>query len=293
LAKLTKLARRGFIQAAAALLQNANLSGFWTGRIFRGNSKIVCVPGLNCYSCPGALFSCPIGALQAVAINPGKLVSLYIIGILSLFGVFLGRLVCGFLCPFGWLQELLNKIPSRKIAITRSHKYLIKIKYAVLGVFVLGIPIFYTVSGGIGFPAFCQWICPAGTLEAGIPLVLLNGKLQSAIGFTFVWKCALLVLCVIAAVLIFRPFCKYICPLGAIYALFNKYSIVTIAADASRCNGCGKCAKSCKMCAKSTQDPECIRCGECIAKCPHDALGWQVGGKRLGADNNLRKTDLI
>ena len=57
---------RRLAQLYAALLYNAHLKGFVQGEIFTGNAKALCVPGLNCYSCPGALGSCPIGALQAV-----------------------------------------------------------------------------------------------------------------------------------------------------------------------------------------------------------------------------------
>ena len=58
--------RRTAVQALWALITNSYLTGFLQGKIYRGDLKKLCVPGLNCYSCPGALGSCPIGSLQAV-----------------------------------------------------------------------------------------------------------------------------------------------------------------------------------------------------------------------------------
>jgi polyferredoxin len=219
--------------------------------------------------------------MQALAMNPLKIVPFYVIGLLGLFGLVLGRLICGFLCPFGFIQELLYRISSPKPRIRyTTHRHLIKLKYVVLIVFVLGIPMLLATTGGIGFPAFCQWICPAGTLEAGIPLVIANSKMRSAVGFLFSWKCAVSLMVVVASVLIYRPFCKYLCPLGAVYSLFNRVSIVTINTDSNKCVGCGKCYATCKMQAVSALDPECIRCGECVRNCPHSALKWEIGKQR-------------
>ena len=109
--KLTRF--RGYIQAAAALLSNLHLPNFLKGEIYRGAGKTVCVPGLNCYSCPAASGACPIGALQTVAGSAKYGFSYYIPGTLILLGVLLGRFICGFLCPFGWFQELLHKILTK------------------------------------------------------------------------------------------------------------------------------------------------------------------------------------
>ena len=103
---------RGFVQAGAALLSNIHLPNFIKGGIHQGGSKAVCVPGLNCYSCPAAAGACPIGAFQAVVGSSKFSFSYYVTGFLILTGVLLGRFVCGFLCPFGWLQELLHQIPG-------------------------------------------------------------------------------------------------------------------------------------------------------------------------------------
>ena len=127
---------RGLIQAGAALLTNIHLPNFLKGTLYQGKGKYLCVPGLNCYSCPGAAGACPIGAFQAVIGSSKFRFSYYVTGILILLGVLLGRFICGFLCPFGWLQELLHKIPSPKLS-TRRLKPLRYIKYAVLLIMVV------------------------------------------------------------------------------------------------------------------------------------------------------------
>ena len=122
---------RGWIQAGAALLTNLHLPNFLKGGLYQGAGKTVCVPGLNCYSCPAASGACPVGAFQAVVGSSKFGFSYYITGILILLGVLLGRLICGFLCPFGWFQELLHKIPTKKLS-TKKLKPLTYLKYAVL-----------------------------------------------------------------------------------------------------------------------------------------------------------------
>ena len=125
---------RSLIQAAATLLTNIHLPNFLKGGIYQGKGKAVCVPGLNCYSCPAASGACPIGSFQAVVGSSKFAFSYYITGFLILLGVLLGRFICGFLCPFGWFQELLHKIPTRKISTKKLVLHHI-VKLAVLNFF--------------------------------------------------------------------------------------------------------------------------------------------------------------
>ena len=267
---------RHITQAGWALLTNANLKGFVTGKIYTGNTKKVCVPGLNCYSCPGAVGSCPIGSLQAVLGSWNFKMAYYVVGILIFVGAILGRIVCGFLCPFGLIQDLLNKIPfPKKIKTFKGDTLLRRLKYVILLVFVILLPLFVTDVIGQGAPYFCKLICPAGTLEGGIPLVLLNETMRSAIGWLYAWKNLILIITIIAAIIIYRPFCRYICPLGAIYSLFNKVSVYRYQVNKHKCISCGKCADACKMAVNPLENAnslECIRCGRCKQACPTDAI---------------------
>lgn len=274
MAKISKI--RLIVQACFAALSNGYIKGFTQGSLYQGDIKYVCTPGLNCYSCPGAFASCPIGSLQATLNSRDYYVSLYVAGILVVTGTFLGRFVCGFLCPFGLVQDLLFKIPFvKKIRTLPGEKFLRWLRYLILLVFVILLPVFVMDITGLGQPWFCKYICPAGTLEGGIPQTLLNENLRGAIGFLFKWKVSILVVTVISSIIIYRPFCRYICPLGAIYGLFNKVSFYRYKVDPYKCTKCGACQKICKLNIKVYENPnslDCIRCGECKAGCPKKAI---------------------
>ena len=267
---------RLLIQALFAALSNGYIKGFAHGKIFKGSTKYLCVPGLNCYSCPGALGSCPIGALQATLNSREYKIALYVIGFLVIVGTVLGRFVCGFLCPFGLVQDLLFKIPFiKKIRTLPGEKFLRYFRFVILAIFVILLPMVIVDFTGLGDPWFCKYICPAGTLEGGIPLVLLNESMRSAIGFLYKWKIAILIFTVLVSIIIYRPFCRYICPLGAIYGIFNKISIYRYHIDTEKCTECGACQKNCKLNIKVYQNPnsiDCIRCGECKDICPNKAI---------------------
>ena len=115
---------RHAFQSLWFLITNSYVEGFKTGKIYGGNLKKICVPGMNCYSCPGAKGSCPIGSLQAVIGNSNFKFSYYIVGFLFFIGALMGRFVCGWLCPFGLIQDLLYKIPFfKKIKTFKSVSY--------------------------------------------------------------------------------------------------------------------------------------------------------------------------
>ena len=270
---------RSWIQAGATLLTNIHLPNFLKGGIYQGKGKAVCVPGLNCYSCPAASGACPIGSFQAVVGSSKFRFSYYITGFLILLGVLLGRFICGFLCPFGWFQELLHKIPTRKIS-TKKLKLLTYIKYVVLLVMVVFLPMLVTNDVGMGDPFFCKYLCPQGVLEGAIPLAAVNSGIRAALGALFSWKLGILVVVAVLSVLFYRPFCKWLCPLGAFYALLNKVSLLGMKVDKNKCVSCGKCAKACKMDVDVTKTPnhtECIRCGMCIRACPTNAVRFRYG----------------
>lgn len=270
-----KINPRLWVQIGFTALTNGYINGFVQGKIYSGPGKQICVPGLNCYSCPGALGACPIGALQAVLSSRDFRFSFYIIGFLMMVGALCGRLICGFLCPFGLVQDLLHKIPGRKLKKLPGEKILRFLKYAVLVIFVIWLPLTVVNIIGQGDPWFCKWICPSGTLMGGLPLLSLDPLLRKAAGWLFGWKMFVLVALLTLSVFYYRPFCKFLCPLGAIYGLFNPISLYRYRLDTQKCVGCGGCATSCKLGldprAKPNQ-PDCIRCGECLRACPTDAL---------------------
>ncbi len=274
--KITNEWKRHRVQILWALLTNSYLIGFVQGKIYKGKLKNLCVPGLNCYSCPGAAGTCPIGAMQAVIGNWNFKFAFYAAGFLVFVGALMGRFVCGWLCPFGLIQDLLYKIPfPRKLRTFKGDRLLRKLKYVVLLFFVILLPMFLVDVLGQGAPYFCKLICPVGTLEGGIPLVLLNKSMHGALGWLYAWKNVLLLFTVFLSILIYRPFCKYICPLGAVYSVFNPISVFRYRIDREKCVGCDACAKVCKMQvnpAENPNHPECIRCGQCKKACPKQCI---------------------
>ncbi len=271
-----KQGKRHIIQGVAAFVTNGYIKGFITGTIWRGKSKSVCVPGLNCYSCPGALGACPIGALQNKLSGNRLGIPYFTAGILMLFGVLLGRLVCGFLCLFGLIQDLLYKIRTPKITVPdKVDRVLRYFKFLVLLVLVIGLPVIIRDQFGLGTPWFCKYLCPAGALEAGVPLVIANPSLREVVGVLFQWKVLVLAVFLVSSVLIYRPFCRYFCPLGAIYGLFNRISFYRLHVKKDKCIDCGKCEAVCPMKVKVLKEInscECIRCGACKEVCPVSAI---------------------
>lgn len=268
--------KRTLIQITFSVVSNAYYKGFLEGGIYKGNAKYACMPGLNCYSCPGALGSCPIGSVQAVLADKNDHFPLYAAGFITMFGAVFGRAVCGFMCPFGLIQDALDKIPFRhKVRKAYGDKYLRLLKYLVLILFVCLFPALIKNEFGSGDPWFCKYICPSGTIMAGWPLSILNEGIRAATGLLFAWKSLILILLVVLSVIIYRPFCRYLCPLGAIYGLFNKLSFYQYEIDPMKCTHCDACRNACKMDIHVYDDPnsrECIRCGECIRSCPETAI---------------------
>ena len=264
------------VQAAAFLLQNPKLHHFFLGTIETGGTKAVCVPGLNCYSCPAAIGACPIGSLQSALSAKKPSFPFYVLGFLLLFGLLLGRWICGWLCPFGWVQDLVYKIPfPKKIRTFRGERVLRMLKYAVLVLLVIILPLLDTLV-----PYFCKYLCPSGTLFGAIPLMLGNASLRSQIGPLFFWKLGVLCALLVLSLFISRPFCRYLCPLGAIYGLMNRIALTQLTYEADKCVSCKQCDPVCPMgIDPKTQfnSAECIRCGRCARACPTDSLALRFG----------------
>ena len=291
---------RRLVQLYAALLYNANLKGFIDGHIYTGSLKSVCVPGFNCYSCPGAIASCPLGSLQNALNAAGHTAPWYVLGILALFGVILGRTVCGWLCPLGLIQELLHKIPTPKIRKGRATRILSYLKYVFLAVFVIAIPVWFGLGKDEILPAFCKYVCPAGTLEGAVGYLQHPANSTSFFQLGAVFTNKWVIMCVIglACVFCYRTFCRFICPLGAIYGLFNRFALTGVKVNPDRCNGCGMCVAKCRMDVRHVGDRECISCGKCIDTCAQGAISLQCGkitlkhpetGKNADPEPVLRK----
>lgn len=278
---------RKTVQLGTLLVTNLNLSGWVSGTIYTGSSKVAFIPGLHCYSCPSSVLSCPAGSLQFLLATPNfwgmfatgrpdALIVLAVIGFISVLGILAGRFACGWFCPFGLVQELLYKIPSPKLHFQDSLR---PAKYALLFILILALPAFLRpFPGGTGDPWFCKVVCPAGTSLAGWPLVSASPE-SYQLGFLFWWKSSIAVVVLIWAVMVERPFCRAMCPLGAAWGLLGKLSVFRMKVSDS-CIKCGKCLLVCPMgieIYRKPGSPECIRCGKCIRVCPVKAISHSSG----------------
>lgn len=277
-----KPTKRRIIQLYAALLTNANLKGFVNGYIYQGKTKNLCVPGMNCYSCPGAVGSCPLGSLQNALSASDTRLPAYIFGIIILFGLLLGRTICGFLCPAGLLQELAYKIKTPKVKKSKITRVFSYFKYVLLIFLVVLVPLLFKA------PGFCEYICPVGTLEGGVGLLSnkVNEGLLKILGPLFTWKFIVLVLVVVGSIFFYRFFCRFLCPLGAIYGFFCRIALLGVKLDKNKCTDCGLCISACEMDIKTVGDHECIHCGKCISVCPTKAISWK-GSKLFVRANNI------
>ena len=281
---------RRLVQLYSALLYNAHLKGFISGQIYQGQAKYACVPGLNCYSCPGAVGACPLGAVQNALASAGHRAGWYVLGILLLYGVILGRTVCGWLCPLGLAQELLHKIPTPKIRKSRGTQIVSWLKYIILAVFVVGLPLWYGLRDDLPLPAFCKYICPAGTAEGAVGLLSspANASFFSMLGLIFTRKFVIMLVIGLACVFCYRSFCRFLCPLGAIYGLFNRFNVIGVQVDGARCTRCGACVSACGMDVRHVGDHECIHCGKCMAVCHPGAISIKAGKITLKAPDVSR-----
>ena len=268
------MVKRIAVQAVATALANGNLPGWLTGSLYRGPLKSVCVPGLNCYSCPGALGACPVGSWQSAMSGAYPKFPLYVLGLLLLFALAFGRMICGWLCPFGLVQDLLHRFPVPKLGKKSWMRPLTRFRWAMLILAGAGAYLAY-FAVGTGKPLFCAYVCPAGMLEGALPLMALRPELFQAAGRLTVWKGAILAAFLLAMTAVYRPFCRFACPLGLWYGFWNRLAIFGVAVDETTCVHCGRCAQVCPMDAEIAGDAHCISCGKCVTECPTAAISFR------------------
>jgi ferredoxin-type protein NapH len=258
--------KRRLTQILFLILLNLPLIVIW-------ELKAVCVPVLNCHSCPWALFACPIGVLSHFAWY--GTVPLLALGTIGTFGVIFGRFLCGWICPFGWLQDMLYKIPSPKWKLPRWMKWT---KYVILVVCVAVVP----MTIGLDTLAFFCQLCPAGTLESMIPRNLQAGNYALFAGS---WdRFIALIAFLVFAIITLRSFCKVFCPIGAILGIFNRFSAFSLRYQQGDCPSCKLCLTKCPMDVEIedmrnggkdevvTAPAECILCLNCTNSCHQNGI---------------------
>lgn len=250
---------RGWVQAGFLLVWLAPL-GRWA------QSLPGCV--FHCYSCPLSSFACPVGvAANYAALFPAALeVPCLLLGVLVLAGAVGGSLLCGWACPFGFLQDLIGKCTRSKIELPGWVGYG---RYGVLAGLVILLPLFL---GYTGVPydeqtvSICR-VCPAGALEAGLPYSI-RSVWTGGVWLMSWYKSVILAGFILAALWVDRPWCRVLCPLGGWLALFNRWSLFHLRFSAPACVECNLCRTRCRYGVNVDQAVNvsgCIRCLECTA----------------------------
>jgi len=234
---------------------------------------------LNCSRCPWATVKCPLIAFQTGAMvmglygsMPPKTISLIMLtgAVLLVFGTTLATWTCGWLCPFGFIQDMFHKIPTPKFRLPGW------VGWGRLPLFVLlGIAASHWTQSLF----FCS-ICPPGTINrliqdaAGIPQFLRGPE-----GTLAPVSAGVLIATLLLAVFSYRPFCNLLCPIGGLYGLFNRISGLFRNAEPKKCNACGLCKNACDQGLAPLKDRDhasCERCFECHKACPRGALKADV-----------------
>jgi len=279
--------KRRIVQFIGLLATNSYFAALPKMSFYQGTLKGVCVPVLNCYACPMAWGSCPVGTLQHFLIV--RAFPFYLLGTLGAIGLFIGRWPCGWLCPFGWLQDIVNKVKLRNIKLPDWVRHM---KFVVL-VGLVGVVAWVTFE-----PWFCK-ICPAGTFGAGLPWLFFHSRgsvWSEGMDFTtgmFTFKVIFLAVCLLAMMVIKRPFCRFLCPLGALFGLTNKFSLLQLnvdldscaiayakGSDFTNCATCNHCSRHCPMDLKVPEQigsVDCIRCMNCTS---YGSPNWSFRFKR-------------
>lgn len=231
-----------------------------------------------------------------------------IIGLIFLIGGLVGRMFCGWVCPFGFIQDLLAFIPFKKYRPTKDNNESFSDIAKIMLLVVLAFSVFLgiarvtdnkeqlqSVQSSFGVFAVDPMgaIDPYATLVGYFPFLSLDvdwsnySGLNDIIGFDFwVWARLLLFLfAIIGAMLIPRFWCRYFCITGAAMGKIGKNSQIGLERNIALCTNCGICEDICPMDVRILDHPSrirdsmCISCGDCIAECPEGALSMTFGLK--------------
>jgi polyferredoxin len=220
-------------------------------------------------------------------------------------GILLGKSLCGWVCPFGFIQDLVGFIKRKQREFSlRTHESMIYVKYAVLGVTlfisitffatkVAGVSESYEKALGIFAKAPFTALSPAETLFATVPRTVRDfsnavsaNQVDILSGIANLPPLFWVQLFIMAGVLVFavyipRSWCKYFCPHGAIMAVLNRFSFLGLRRELVKCakGECHLCVEACPMRVRILDlpwekftDPECIYCLKCVDACPNKAI---------------------
>nr|WP_315020430.1 4Fe-4S binding protein [uncultured Aminipila sp.] len=206
---------------------------------------------------------------------------LILVSVIFLLTAMLGRFFCGWMCAFGTLMDFLYfisyKITRRKVKVNyKVDKALKSLKYIVLAISVIFI---WTLGQNL-FKGSNPWDIFGIYTSFGEHSVLNEFVKSNWIGV------GLLGIVVLGGLFIERFFCRYLCPLGAIFSILSKLRIIKIRKTENNCGKCNRCSKACSMGInlnpkEVVTSGECINCFKCTSACPRNNLNIMAGTKPL------------
>lgn len=221
-------------------------------------------------------------------------------------GVLLGKSLCGWVCPFGFVQDLIGFIRRKHMKVSvRTHEGMVYVKYAVAGIILfvsisfsaaklMGVHQGYENALGVFARAPFTALSPAETLFATLPRMVLDigyavtqtpfpdvTSAISAMPLLFWIQLSIMIGVLVLIAYVPRGWCKYFCPYGAIMAILNRFSFLGLRRDLVKCtkDECRLCVEVCPMRVRildlpweKFSDPECIYCLKCVDVCPYKAI---------------------
>jgi len=223
------------------------------------------------------------------------------IGLTILISIVFGRAACGWLCPFGFIQDLLRALPVKKVRVSHpTNKGLAEIKYYALLFTIVIVSLFalakiynirdlLRVLGDFGKAPYTT-LSPSSTLFGLIPVMIVERRFIElgdhvweifTLNRLFWFRIGILAFAIIISIYVPRAWCRWFCPIGAFQAIFSKYSLLGIGRKPAKCLGekCRICERACPMNIRILDEPwqkirnrECINCLLCKAACPEGAI---------------------
>jgi len=196
-----------------------------------------------------------------------KILALLFFAVLAVVG---SKLICGWACPFGALQELIYHLPILRKLKKRRLPFVVSNSIRIALFVVMLLLLFGIVGGRKGFVIY-HFMNPFNLFNLDIETASVGATISAALVVSFGF---------------YRPFCQFICPFGLLSWLFERLSIFRVKIDHDRCTKCNACVRACPLDAAKGRvagkvfPADCFSCARCLNVCAEDAIHYGLVGKK-------------